>query len=474
MNKKILLKKVSEYIFSEKGLDLSIRNAQQIGSLLWFNNVGIYGLPDIERKLCDLCYKSKIWDGPKDHNINELFIVSEPYLAGGHTRLMERLSQYCTNKPDLLITRIPHCTEVVERMKTFFKTITGIYVSKNNYLMHVYQLVEEIQCYSKVVLNIHPDDICAIISCAIAKKNNPQLKVFFVNHADHTFSFGQTIADLWFELSEFGRRIDQLRDLKTEKSFLGIPLDISKIEEEKHLQTSGITNGDLLVTAAAGFKYKPIRNETIINIIHPILDKYSKSKVYVIGVRKYRDYWWWKTKLKYKNRIVLHSTLSYEAYLSLTNSAKGYIDSHPLPGGSAFAEQFFKGKFCIGLSSPVQGYTPIEMFKVRRFTEFKPCDNRDFRRVLNMAIEVHSSDKVKERFLLALNGNICSQNLCQAFIKWNGDERFLENKCINNIPNYLTMRDAPYNILFRFSTTWSIIKFIATKIVSQVKLLVTH
>ncbi|HAT4022920.1 TPA: glycosyl transferase, partial [Citrobacter freundii] len=145
-------------------------------------------------------------------------------------------------------------------METFFNKITGIYVSKNNYLMHVYRLVEKIQHYNKVVLNIHPDDISAVISCGIAKKNNPKLKVFFVNHADHTFSFGQTIADLWFELSEFGRRIDVLRNLKTEKSFLGIPLDIAIIDNEKHFQTSGISNGDLLVTAAAGFKYKPIRN----------------------------------------------------------------------------------------------------------------------------------------------------------------------------------------------------------------------
>lgn len=467
MNKNLLLTKASEYVFGEKELDLSIKNAQQIGSLLWFNNVGIYGLADIERDLSNLCYSSKKWHGTIGHNLNELFVISEPYLAGGHTRLMERLSQYCTNKPDLLITRMPHNAEVVARMEAFFNTITGIYVAKNNYLSHVYRLVEEIQRYNKIVLNIHPDDISAVISCAIAKRNNPALKVFFVNHADHTFSFGQTIADIWFELSEFGRRIDDLRDLKIEKSFLGIPLDISTIEEKKYLQKYGIANGDLLVTAAAGFKYKPIRNETITNIIHPILDKYSKSKIYVIGVRKYRDYWWWITKLKYRNRIVLYSTLSYEEYLSLTNAAKGYIDSHPLPGGSAFAEQFFKGKFCIGLQSPVQGYTPIEAFKVRKFSGFQTCNNRDFRRILDMAIEVHSSDKVKERFLLALGGNNCKKNLCQDFIKWSGDEHFLENKRITNIPNYLSLRDAPYKILLRFSTAWAIVKFVAAKLLNR-------
>ncbi|EPH3359193.1 hypothetical protein PCE38_001071 [Citrobacter freundii] len=474
MNKNLLLTKVNEYIFDDKELNLSIKNAQKIGSLLWFNNVGIYGLADIESELCDLCYNSKKWHETIGCSPNELFVVSEPYLTGGHTRLMERLSQYCENKPDLLITRMPHNTDVVARMETFFNKITGIYVSKNNYLMHVYRLVEKIQHYNKVVLNIHPDDISAVISCGIAKKNNPKLKVFFVNHADHTFSFGQTIADLWFELSEFGRRIDVLRNLKTEKSFLGIPLDIAIIDNEKHLQTSGISNGDLLVTAAAGFKYKPIRNETITKIIHPILDKYSKSKIYVIGVSKYRDYWWWATKLKYRSRIVLHSTLSYEEYLSLTNSAKGYIDSHPLPGGSAFAEQFFKGKFCIGLHSPVQGYTPIEVFKMRKFTGFHKCDNREFRRVLDMAIEVHSSDKVKERFLLALDGTICKKNLCQSFIKWSGDEHFLENKHIANIPNHLTLFDAPYGILLRFSTSWAMVKFITAKIVNQVKFLVGH
>lgn len=462
MNKKYFLSLVDDYIFNTKNLNESIRNAKEIGSLLWFNNIGIYGLSSQERKLCELCYKQQSWEDVICKCANELFIVTEPYLTGGHTRLMERLSQYCINKPDLLITRASS-EVVVERLEPYFNELKAIYLNANDYLTHVHCLIKKIQKYNKVILNIHPDDISTVIACYIAKKNNKNLKVYFVNHADHVFVYGQTISDIWFEISEFGRRIDILRGVEARKSFLGIPLDISDQEENEHLQITGIKDGDLLVTAGAGFKFKPVRNATIKSIIHPLLDKYQQSKICIIGVRGYKDYWWWSTKLKYKDRIILRTTLPYDEYISLTSQAKGYIDSHPLPGGSAFAEQFLKGKFCLGLQGPIQGYTPIEKLKVKEFKGFTPCTSDDFKKIKTMAFEVHANHKVKERFLLAVAKDVVSSNLCQELIPWTGDERFLESNNINKIPHSFSLKSTPYKILISFSTPLSIAKFFAIK-----------
>lgn len=467
MNKAYFISLVDDYIFNTKTLNESIKNAKKIGSLLWFNNIGIYGLSSQEKKLCELCYKQQSREDAIGNSDNELFIITEPFLTGGHTRLMEKLSQYCINKPDLLVTRTSS-EDVVVRLESYFKVLTRIYLNENDYLSHVNCLIKKIQNYNKVILNIHPDDINTVIACYIAKKINKKLKVYFVNHADHAFVYGQTISDIWFEISEFGRRIDTLRGVEVRKSFLGIPLDISEQAGDIHLQMTGIKDGDLLVTAGAGSKFKPVKYATIKSIIHPLLDEYQQSKVCVIGVKIYKDYWWWATKLKYKDRIIFCSALPYDEYISLTSQAKGYIDSHPLPGGSAFAEQFLKGKFCIGLQGPIQGYTPIEKLKVGQFTEFIPCSSDEFNKINNMALEVHANYKVKERFLLTLEEDVLSSNLCQKLITWTGDEHFLESSHINKIPHYFSIKNAPYKILIRFSTPLSIIKFFAIKILRYI------
>ena len=54
--------------------------------------------------------------------------------------------------------------------------------------------------------------------------------------------------------------------------------------------------------------------------------------------------------------MALNALTEYDEYLRLTGGSDYYIDSHPMPGGTAFVEQFLKGKPCIGLKSKFFGY----------------------------------------------------------------------------------------------------------------------
>lgn len=239
------------------------------------------------------------------------------------------------------------------------------------------------------------------------KKNKKDIKIHFVNHADHTFSYGSSIADVWFEISGYGVAVDAMRGLKAKKCFLGIPIDTSKQNSESSYK---FENGDSILSAASPSKYEPTNQHSIMPLVSALLDKYDKSNFQIIGVNFLTNYWWWAIKLKYWNRLTLSKSLPYEEYIKATSEAKLYIDSHPLPGGTAFAEQFLQGRLCVGLKSTYNGYTPLESFK-------KDCVDDVLREIelindkkiidIKNKIEIkHGCTSVRVRFLDAIFNDV--------------------------------------------------------------------
>ena len=123
----------------------------------------------------------------------------------------------------------------------------------------------------------------------------------------------------------------------------------------------------------------------------------------VIGVDLIRNYWWWFIKLKFFNRLKLYKSLPYEKYMEITKKADCYIDSHPMPGGTAFVEQFLNGIPCIGLKSFFFGYTPLEKVKKENISEIiemiqNPPSDKEIKEIQKLVFDVHGFSQVKNRF----------------------------------------------------------------------------
>ncbi|MGY3855931.1 hypothetical protein [Aeromonas intestinalis] len=423
-------------ITSTDDLEYAISLAEALAKLLWSNNVGIYSFPDIERHL-----KIKIIDSisssglnknkNKNKNKNILFVISEPYLAGGHTRLMERLSEMLDEGVDLLVTRRSGDREK-DRMSSFFSSVITV-PSSLSILKKIVHISDIYAKYNKLILNIHPDDIISVLSCGLAKEKNPDLECFFINHADHVFNVGVTVADVWFEISNFGRKIDKLRGITCPSSFLGIPLDKSaKFNSMNIRYPRSESEIKKIVSAASGAKFKPIKGISIFSTISELMVGHPHAVIYIIGVNLYTDYWWWAVKLKHFKRLKIINSLPYDEYLSLTSSSDVYIDSHPMPGGTAFVEQCLNGAYCTGIESPLQGYTSLEENK------FINLDNginiRNLEMIMGKLESVHSFYNVKDRFLSAIYDMKYSDNLLESDVKWRGDEHFLEKNDLDKFP----------------------------------------
>jgi hypothetical protein len=423
------LKKLTDEIL-EQTFNQRMKDAELLGRLLWHNHTGVYSLNDFENSLINsaevVLQHNRCFISEQNNSI--LFIVTEAYMTGGHTRLMERLAYGIGSNVELLITRTVG-PEVVKRLSNYFKNIICM-PYQYDYKTKV-EFIYSIACsYNHIVLNIHPDDVLTTVACGLIKKKNPSINVYYVNHADHVFSYGAGVADIWFQISSFGAKIDDLRNLKGKVSFLGIPI-------ENKCSADNINTENLaFMTAGAAEKYKPINGLSIFPLLYSLLQRNKKSRLHVIGPNIKRDYWWWLIKIRHPMRVKISKRIPFDKYMEIVKYSQICIDSHPIPGGTAFAEQFIQGKICIGLASPFQGYTPVELLK-EKYIEDVSCHRQEviedeIKKVLQ---QFHGPEAVKERFNMAVFHGELSPNLCEEYLTWSGDISYDWSKVIKSIPS---------------------------------------
>lgn len=444
------LKKMVKHIILNDSLIDSIEKSQLLGDILSKNNIGIYSLNEIETFLIERCFevltendKNQILQHTSKKNI---FIVSQPYLSGGHTKLMEHLSSFLDITPDLVISQKAH-SDTYLRMRDFFDEVF-LCTLKNisDDIERIVDIAKKISNYENIILNIHPDDIHAVIACGLVKKIDNQKKIFFVNHADHLFSYGASIADVWFEISSYGRRIDDRRNLSAKKSFIGIPLKNLTLSADMFCYSEKIKDGDVFLTSGTSYKFNDQGNLSFKKSLAFLMKNYPHSVMYVIGCDIIKDPWWLVEKIKYNNRLKLTSQINHVEYLEIAKQATVYIDSYPIPGATAFPEQFCSSRRCIGQISPLQGYTPAEILKRKNIEDVFSVtfSNDEILNLVKKIQDVHSIEYVKKRFNDAINNNIIAKNLCDEYIPWSGDLKTLERNKITDFPtslrkiNYIT------------------------------------
>lgn len=398
--------------------------AQVYGGLLWAIDVDVYEAADLERHLVAQCLgRVQIPDIPKTRDLY-LHVVSEPYHHGGHTRLMERLAGMHEEPVDLLVSRQVE-TSVHERLSDYFRCIEV--AQGEQALERLQSIVDVLVRYEKVVLHLHPDDIVTIVACGLIKRAlGKRFTVFFVNHADHAFNFSASVADYYFELSSYGHQIDKKRGLSARKCFLGIPIGNGLQGTLKPVEGK---QGIKVFSAASAIKFKPSGGLDIRPSVRALLSKFPDAQLWVVGANPLTNTWWWPIKLRYPRRFFMMRHMPYAEYMSLVEQADFYMDSYPLPGGTAFAEQVLKGQRCIGLIGPMPGYTPAERLKVETVDQLLDTVEhpRDavFDEVVSQIIESNGEQAVRARYLACVKRGECSSNPLIDTLLFRGDIDFL-------------------------------------------------
>ncbi|RCL29123.1 hypothetical protein C6A77_03445 [Pseudomonas sp. AFG_SD02_1510_Pfu_092] len=397
--------------------------AQVYGALLWAVDLGIYDAVGLERYLVDRCASQVTLPAAGGEVRGCLHVVSEPYMQGGHTRLMERLARMHEEPVDLLVARSAK-PEVLERLAGYFEHIEV--ARGDDACARLQSIIDTLARYDKVVLHIHPDDIITTVACGLLKQQRgAALTVYFVNHADHVFSFGAAVADVYFEISAYGHHLDKKKHLACQKSFLAIPIETSGAKVPDAVP---VHERIKVFSAASAAKYKPHRGLDMRPSIIAILERFPTAECWIIGANPLTNTWWWTVKLRYPTRFFIRRHLPYKDYLAFAEQADFYLDSYPIPGGTAFAEQLLKGQRCVGLVAPIQGYSPADSLKVASIDQLLTSieQPRPSAPVVEAVQRVNSLEAVKARYLACIERGEYSDNELAALLPWTGNLDFMK------------------------------------------------
>tara|TARA_R110002050_G_scaffold299462_1_gene465148 strand:+ start:8575 stop:10005 length:1431 start_codon:yes stop_codon:yes gene_type:complete len=380
-------------------IESKIQLTRFFGETNSFFDMGVYESKILENEIVKF-FISKVptCTTLKPDNIkkNTLHVISTPYVTGGHTRLCERLAVMESIKPDILVTRyLNEISDSVQRLNTFFES--NYYVdAKSSMEKQILQNMRFLINYKNVVLHIHQDDICLVVALGILRKYNP-INVFFVNHADHCFSFGDSVTDVKLQISARGYLLDKERiDKEYISSFIGIPLKVCV--DKLEFQDRPVN----FMMAGSSWKMKPNKYGSSPQIVDHILTEIVDSKFIIVGTNIYWDYWWWKILFKYGRRVSFFNEIEYNKYMEITAEADACVDTCPVVGGTAFVELCLQGLKPFGVLSGISGYTPLDIVKSENV--FNVLNQKIPTSIFENIIETHDFFNVRKKYLDAKAG----------------------------------------------------------------------
>lgn len=385
-----------------------MRAARFLGELLWKNSVGCYELIALETLLLEKYSALFAAQNAKvEVQVDYLHVLTKAYDTGGHTRVVERLiaSQALCNSAVLVTEKIePKTAKKLALAKAGLTVLAAMPSSEAN----VDALLSAFASAKNVILHIHPNDIESVFAAALAKKFFGT-KIFLYNHADHVFSYGYSMADRVLELSYFGWALRPQRRTLERSSFVGIPLNLSTNAQS---QTETKPRQAYLASSGSPYKFKPSQGYSFPIFASEFCQRCDLPMV-LIGPRRGRDWWWWRSAISAKGKIRFTGKMGHAEYLDYLSSASAYIDSFPMTGGTSFSEIFCLGVPCFGVLTGAHGYSPADQLKsanlstlmtdVLHFVKEGETEQKKFAHILPETVTTHSSESVAQRILDASN-----------------------------------------------------------------------
>jgi glycosyltransferase involved in cell wall biosynthesis len=267
---------------------------QAAGYYAWLHPTGLFASPELEDLLMQIGSSlvprpPAAEHAPHAHVKNVLHVLTEVHGLGGHTRLAWRwieadagrshsvalTSQGAPEIPELLIKS----AEASGGKLYFLDRGPGGLISRAKALRKL------AAGFDHVALHIHPYDVVPLIAFARREQRPP---LSFLNHNDHVFWLGTTIADQVAEMRDSGRRLSESRRGISESriSMLPIPLDVKPelLERSEAKKQLGISQDAIvLLTIASAYKYNAPEGRHFTDVLLPILRNYPKTQLLVIG-----------------------------------------------------------------------------------------------------------------------------------------------------------------------------------------------
>jgi len=198
------------------------------------------------------------------------------------------------------------------------------------------KLREIAEGYDAIVLHTYGQDPVPLIAFAEADKRPPLL---LLNHADHLFWLGASIADVVMNMREAALDLTIARRGVEPRRNLVVPTVIAPpkrlMSREEARAKLGIANDTILMfSAARGMKYRTVDGVTFTAPFVPLLRKHPKAQLLVLGAGERED---WKSDSAAVDGRIRGLPESPEARI-YHEAADIYVDSFPFVSSTSMME----------------------------------------------------------------------------------------------------------------------------------------
>jgi hypothetical protein len=323
-----------------------------LATLLWKNHGPVYRLDQLEIALL-----SKVPEPPSEQPPDpaapgiEVHLATDVYRSGGHSPLMANLIRHADRPVQVVLSRMVDIQTAAQVLGVAPECLHSS-AQAGGAIDRVHDLTRHMLKGARVVASLHPNDLIGAVALRMAKRMRPELRIGFVNHADHVFSVGVGAADTVLEISSYGWGLRGPRGSESTSSFMGIPIPA----RQQAVRTPPPDGQPMFLSGGAAYKFRPLPGLSLPPVLSALLVQHPDARLTVLGP-KARDWWWWPLRALHRRRVDIRSALPKESYQKLLNSCTVYIDSHPILGGTALPEALMAGCEVAGIKGVAWGYS---------------------------------------------------------------------------------------------------------------------
>ena len=339
---------------------------QMVADFCWRNHTGRYADgrieniafeigEDLEKTLTQTPLEFsnlKLSKPDKDNRRRILHIATTVYKIGGHTRL---ISAWIKNDPgtchSLLLTNQGN-GQIPEWLSHTVNKNGGeltVLPSDASLLLKARWLREFVQAnVDMIILHHHPNDVLPVV--AFATKQCPPIAI--LNHADHAFWMGSSIADTVINIRMSGKTLSEERRFTKPNLLLPIPLnprlpDVTREEARRQLNIPD--QQVVLLSIGKAYKYIPTETHNFYRAVVKVLNAYPEAHLYLVGVEwcESTDY------LRETKHHRLHLLGEIEHPYLYRVAADLYLEGFPIGSLTALLEVALSGVY------PVLSFAPM-------------------------------------------------------------------------------------------------------------------
>jgi hypothetical protein len=311
-----------------------------------FHHPGIWASPELERMLTSIGKNAlspavAIARKPEGGSVERvLHVLTQVAPIGGHSRMAWRwIDEDRARSHSVVLTRQgDRCVppELEQAVRARNGTLRILNRSRGNVLTWATQLRDLAVGFDIVVMHLFAEDVIPLIAFA---DRNGLPPIAFVDQADHAFSMGAALADLYIGLRDSGRQLAVDRRGVTPERTALLPITLPPIErttsrDAAKRQLGFAADEVVLLSVARATKYIPHKGEHYTAPFLELLAGDPTVRLLVVGPDA--DETWTRIELETNGRIRAISArpdtkIFYEA-------ADIYVDSFPAVSNTSLLE----------------------------------------------------------------------------------------------------------------------------------------